>query len=575
MVGPLLGALGIMPLVKLPTSAVCFSALSVLAGCGLLDHSTPTHGFQPVGAPTAMGDSGGSGGSVTDVAKLPPSPHGVVGMHPLRRVEYRNTVQDLLGIDATSPLQYEPTSRYWVGRVDAGAWFDAVSKVAAQLFAQPVLPQPFACATAGGNQRACALGIIDEFGRRAFRRPLLAAEQHAFVVLYDQVISLGGTGLTALEQVVCAILMSPAFVFHMELSDDPDGTAPERLDSYALAARLSYALWSTTPDAELLAAAATDLGSDESLAAAYARLSQSPRAVALPDGLGDEWLGLDRISNVATSANLGFNDTLRSAMFAEGKMFLRLFATEQHPLRDLLTLDVNFVDAALAAHYGVPAPPTKLTRVSVTTDLRRGLLGLGGFLTFTSNPFRTSPTQRGRYVLERLLCSPPPAPPAEVPQLDLDQSGAPSPGDTTRAQITFCTKGEPCHSCHQLMDPFGFALGNFDSLGRYTTTDGSLGNPVDVDAVLSPSLFPPGTQTAVHGFTELTELLANNQHFHACAARNLAQYLIHREITEETDADLIVPLTHSVTASATLPEVSKAIVMSDAFRYRRQPPSAL
>ena len=552
-------------------------ALGGLAGCGLLaDDQTKMGSFSTAAGQPALGGSGGSGGTDNSVQMLPPSPHGVVAMHPLRRVEYSNTVRDLLGLDVVPPLQDEPTSPYWVGQVNVGGWFETVTRVAAQFFAQPLLPEPFVCANAPGSaDRACALGIIDEFGLRAFRRPLLPAEQQAFVDLYDHVVGQGDSSRLALEQVVSAVLTSPAFVFHLELSDDPDGTAPERLDSYALAARLSYALWSTTPDPELLASAAAGLTTDESLTAAYARLSGSQRASALPDGLSDVWLGLDRIESFGGNVQSGFSEELRSAMFSEGRLFLRAFQHEPQPLRNLLTLDVNFVDPALAAHYGMAPSAGPYTRVVDTTDLRRGLLGLGSFLTLTSTPFRTSPTQRGHYILRRILCSPPPAPPASVPPLDPDQSGAPATGDTTRAQITFCTKAEPCHSCHQLMDPLGFALGNFDLLGRYTTTDGALGKPVNVEAVLSPSLFPPGTQTTVHGFTELTELLAANEHFHACVAQNLAQYLIQREITEETDADLIVPLTRSVTASATLVDVSKAIVLSDAFRYRRQPPSAL
>jgi hypothetical protein len=564
-----------MPRLKVSTLALCLAALGGVAGCGLLtEDRAPQQNFSVAGSGPTPVSAGGNGGSAGQ-GPLPPSLHAVVGMQPLRHVEYRNSLQDLLGLDTESSLNDEPTTPFWFGRVDAGRWFEAVSKVAAQFFAQPSLPEPFACVNAGGAERACALGIIDKFGLRAFRRPLLPAEQQSLVTLYDQVISLGASSREALEQVLCAVLMSPAFVFHLELSDDPDGTAPERLDSYALAARLSFALWSTTPDAELLDAAAGDLTSDAALSAAYARLSQSPRATALADGLGDVWLNLDRIQYAAPYPLSGFTEGLRSAMLDEERAFFRLFATEPHPLRDLLTLDVNFVDETLAAHYGMPAPPGPLTRVSVTTDERRGQLGLSGLLTMTSHPTRTSPTQRGYYIMLRRLCSPPPPPPADVPKLDLDQSGAPSSGDTTRAQITFCTQDEPCHACHRVMDPPGFALGNFDLLGRFTTTDGALGNPVDVDAELSSSLFPPGADTHVHGLTGLTDAIASNAHFHACAAQNLAQYMIHREITEKTDADLLVPLSRLVSASATLPDVSQAVVMSDAFRYRRQAPSAL
>ncbi len=173
------------------------------------------------------------------------------------------------------------------------------------------------------------------------------------------------------------------------------------------------------------------------------------------------------------------------------------------------------------------------------------------------------------YVLSRLLCSPPPP---DQPSTQLgDDTGAPPADAPIRVQLEWATKEPTCHACHAQFDPFGFALGHFDALGHYIASEG--GVPVDSSATLSPRLFPAGV--SVNGLPELASALAEHPLFHACAARNLAKYMIHREITEETDADLLDPLGRSVTALATLPALSKTIALSDAFRYRRQPPSPL
>jgi hypothetical protein len=205
-------------------------------------------------------------------------------------------------------------------------------------------------------------------------------------------------------------------------------------------------------------------------------------------------------------------------------------------------------------------------RVSHPEDQRIGLLGLASVLTFTSLDRRTSPTFRGRYVMQRLLCVTPPDPPPNVPKIEEE---APTQANATiRQRLEADTKDMACQDCHAMIDPFGFALGHFDAIGRYIDTEAA-GGIVDSSAKLGEKLFPNGA--SVSSLIELSQLLAKDPRFHACAAENLARYLVHRDITPEKDEDWLFPLAQSVTASATLPAVTHDIVMGDAFRYRRQP----
>lgn len=485
-------------------------------------------------------------------------------MHRLRGAEYQNSVADLFGVEVAAPAP-DVGKPFDAVIDDAQPWFEAARSVAHELFAKAELPEPLGCVTAAGGDRACALSVIAELGLRAFRRPLLDAETAAFTALYDQLLaSEGARG--ALEQVVRAMLVSPAFLFHVELSDTPDAEQPERLDGYALAARLSFALWATTPDASLLRAASEDLSVDSGLGAAYDRLAKDDRVLALPDGLGEVWLGAAELEQHQVDGNVlpSFDQELRLGMLGEQRELMRQFWLQPVPLRELLTLDVNYVSAALSNLYGF-APGT-LGFTTVTDDPRIGLLGQAGLLTRTSFDRRPSATRRGRFVLERLLCLPMP----EAPPGDAGQIGADFPaGASERQTLVKATEAVACQGCHAALDSVGLALAGFDAIGQYRTID-SQGEPIDTNVQLPDQVVPGGAN--VDGLIELSTALTSTRRFQACAAAQVASYLIHRDIAEETDADLIWPLADRVAEQGDLSELTRQIVMSDHFRYRRLAP---
>lgn len=522
--------------------AVCGS----LAACGRSTRNGQSGPASGTGGSAGSGSSGGTGqagvagqlsGSGGGGAPAAAS-HGPVPLHRLRGVEYANSVRDLLGIEASAP-EPDAAKPYDAVITDAAPWVEAISLVAEQLLDSPELPEHLLCVPTIDADRPCALAVIDDLGLRAFRRPLRETEQSRLAQLYDEVSQVEGARV-AIEQVVRALLLSPEFLFHLEPSDDPDGQGPELLDSYALAARLSFALWSTTPDPQLLEAAAADLTGDDALSAAYERLALDPRSAELADGLNSVWLGMDQLAAHAVDASVfpAWSEQLRQDMASSQRRLMQALVSPSQPLSSLLTLDVS---------------------------QRDGLLGEPAVLTLTSTDRRTSATHRGAFIVERLLCKqlPPPHP-------DISAAlGADYPaGQSERATLEALTKETICAACHGLFDPFGLALGNYDAIGQFRTVD-SQGYPVDTRVELPAELL--GSSVVVGGLSDLNSALTLSSLFPACAAQQVASYLIHRPLSAETDPDLLDPLGADVAAGASLAGISRMVVMSDQFRYRLLP----
>jgi hypothetical protein len=340
------------------------------------------------------------------------------------------------------------------------------------------------------REDSCAKEILTTLMRRAYRRPVTPADQE-WVLGFYQEGHRAGTFQDGIELALRRILTSPQFLVRAER--EPENIAPGqryRITDLELASRLSFLLWSSIPDDELIEVASRNqLHTSPTLERQVRRMLADPKADALVDNFGDQLLYLRNLP--ATSPDGVFypnwDDELRSSFHRETELLFESVIKEDRSVVDLLTADYTFLNERLAKHYGIPnIYGSQFRRVSLGPDLayRRGLLGQGSVLSLTwVQNFRTSPVKRGVWVLENILGTPPPEPPPNVPPLE------DSKGDnkimTLREQMTIHRKMEPCANCHKLMDPIGFALENFDADGTWRTKQGGDGGvPLDTSAVL-------------------------------------------------------------------------------------------
>jgi mono/diheme cytochrome c family protein len=337
----------------------------------------------------------------------------------------------------------------------------------------------FSCRPARAAEEAsCAQRIITALGRNAYRRPASQAELRPLLALYQTGRQRGGFE-HGIELALRRILMDPAFLFRAE--HDPAAAPPgtvHRVDSFDLASRLSFFVWSSLPDGELLAAAGDGtLERPEILDKQVRRMLRDSRAEALVSNFAGQWLQLRNLKSLAPDQNEfpDFDDNLRQAFRRETELLFRSVMTEDRSVLDLLTADYTFVNERLAKHYGMPNVYGSQFRRVAVSDARRGLLGHGSMLMVTSRADRTSPVLRGKWILDNVLGIPPaPAPPNVPPLKDASDGQQPK---TMREQLAEHRANPACAGCHKLMDPIGFALENFDAVGTWRTREA--GGPID------------------------------------------------------------------------------------------------
>ena len=330
--------------------------------------------------------------------------------------------------------------------------------------------------SAASEERPCARDILSQLARRAFRRSITETDVDALLAVFDEGRDRGGFE-AGIEFALRKVLVSPDFLFRLERDPtDFPPASPYELSDVELASRLSFFLWSTIPDEELLSlAVAGELSDPTVLDRQVARMLVDPRADALVHNFAGQWLYLRNMEQVAPDPVEfpAFDDNLRHAFSRETEMFLVSQLREDHSVLELLEADYTFMNERLAKHYGVPGVyGSHFRRVHLPDSTRRGLLGHGSILTVTSYANRTSPVLRGKWLLENILGAPPPPPPANVPALrELGEEGVPP--SSVRERMELHRRNPVCASCHAQMDPLGFALENFDAVGRWrTTSDG-------------------------------------------------------------------------------------------------------
>ena len=335
------------------------------------------------------------------------------------------------------------------------------------------------------DEIACARSILGTLARRAYRRPVTAGDLDRLLPFYERGRAEGGFE-RGVQRAVERLLVSPEFLFRVERP--PEGARAgdvHAVSDLELASRLSFFLWSSIPDDELLDAAVRGgLREPGALDAQVRRMLADPRSAALVDNFAEQWLFLRDIDAKEPDALFfpGFDENLRQAFRRETSLFADSVLRGGGSVLELLTASHTFVNERLARHYGIPhVYGSRFRRVELDSPVRQGLLGQGSILTLTSYATRTSPVLRGKWILENLLGSPPPPPPPDVPALDeTTESGEPR---SMREAMEQHRANPACASCHARMDPLGFALENFDAVGRWRTLSES-DEPIDASGVL-------------------------------------------------------------------------------------------
>ncbi|MFT3927767.1 MAG: DUF1592 domain-containing protein [Myxococcales bacterium] len=534
---------------------------------------------------------------------------GRTGPRRLTNTEYDNTVRDLLGTELNVAANFVAEEAGGFDNVAQAlgmtpsqyeSYFNAAETLSHELFADTARrAQVVSCSPTGSDGGPCLEQWLSEFGGRVFRRPLAAEEKASLKQAFGRALALGEAPMASVEHVLVAMLSSPQFLYRIETGADVQAVVSARerstnagtsageqgaandgrvlLDSYALASRLSYFLWSTMPDAALFAKAEDgSLMDPVVLRAELARMLDDPRAGSLLDNFAAQWLSWRELAQhkVLAARYPEFDDALRDSMLKEARAYVSEFLFEDRPLKDFLRAQLNFVDRRLSQLYQLDlALPSseELVRVEAGGSAcepgvdnpngdRRGYLGLAAFLTVSSFAQRTSPTLRAKWVLEELMCSVVPPPPPNVTAQLEDTANAAASIENVRERLELHRSDPGCASCHARLDPIGLGLESFDAIGR-SRTHYENGDSIDTLGEL-----PDGR--TFDGPVELSAILADDPRFEPCVARKLLTYALGRTLGSEPD--LVAHTVASYKPQGTLRAMIESIVLGDAFRYQAQ-----
>ena len=395
---------------------------------------------------------------------------------------------------------------------------------AAGLGDRPSRRRVFACRPASAAEETmCARQIISTLARRAYRRSVTDADVDSLVTFYQQEKTKTGNFEAGIEMALRRILADPEFIFRFEPT--PAGVAPKtayRIGDPELASRLSFFLWSSIPDEELLKLAIDGkLHQPGVLEKQARRMLADPKSRSLVTNFANQWLYLRDLKSANPDVTVfpDFDDNLRQGFQRETEMLFESVMREDRSVLDLLDADYTFVNERLAKHYGIPnVYGPDFRRVPVPIDARRGLFGQGSLLLVTSNANRTSPVIRGKWILENLLGAPPPTPPPDVPNLEEKPTAT---ARSVRERIEQHRANPTCAGCHKIMDPIGLSLENFDAIGRWRAMDE--GVKIDASGQLVDG-------TAIAGPADLRKaMLARGDVFVAAMTEKLMMYGVGRE----------------------------------------------
>ncbi|MBN1239890.1 MAG: DUF1592 domain-containing protein [Gammaproteobacteria bacterium] len=413
------------------------------------------------------------------------------------------------------------------------------------------------------DELRCAEEILSTLARRAYRRPVTEDDVGLLLRFFEAGSERGGFD-AGIQNALRVVLTAPSFLFRSQ--PDPEGVAPGTIyavDDLALASRLSFFLWSSIPDDELLRVAEQGrLSEPAEYERQVRRMLADERSYALVENFAGQWLYLRNLRSARPGVEdfPDFDENLRRAMLRETQLFFDSIIREDRSVVDLLTADYTFVNERLAKHYGIPGVyGSHFRRIAAPSDARRGLLGHGSILTVTSYPNRTSPVLRGKWVMENVLGTPPPAPPPNVPALDENEPGGHA--RSVRERLEEHRENPVCAACHDVMDPLGLALENFDAVGRWRTAEP--GGSIDASGQLADG-------TVVNGPVELREALtAEPEHFVGVVAEKLMIYALGRGLTPYDMPTVRSIVRDAAQADYRFSSLVLGIVQSEAFRMRQ------
>jgi hypothetical protein len=421
----------------------------------------------------------------------------------------------------------------------------------------------FVCDPQKTGEPACARKITEDLARRAFRRPVTAEDVKRLMPFYEEGRKDGGTFDQGIEQVVAAVLVSPQFLYRSLRG--PKGTAPETefaLTDLELASRLSFFLWNTGPDEELMTlATANGLTRPGVLDKQVKRMLADPKASSLVTSFAMKWLNLTNLEQIIPDPKLfpSFDEQLRHDFSVEAEAFIGSIFSNDRSVLELLTGDHTFLNERLARHYGISGVTgNQFREVTLTAKERWGVLGKGAVMLRTSYGDRTSPVLRGAWVLDKLLGTPPTPPPPDT-ATDLSQKAGEQP-KTVRARLEQHRDKASCRMCHGVIDPTGLALENFDAIGRWRTTDSQANAPIDASTVL-PSGVP------INGVVELrAQLVDQPETFARTVTERLMMYGVNRPLEYFDMPQIRAIVRGAAKDNYKLSSLVLGIVKSEAFR---------
>ena len=462
---------------------------------------------------------------------LAPRDPGAFVIRRLTKTEYANTLRDLYGVDPSiaESLPDEVVGEGFLNSISA-LQSEQFLGIANRVVAQVVAPEGKApsavqkrlfgeAPTEGSDLRKAARDIARSLARDAYRRPPIDAELAVLVDVYDLGRKNELNHTAALGLMLKAVLVSPQFLFITPAGEPESKENIVPLDNFQLASRLSYLLWSAPPDAELAALANKgELRKPGVLRAQVGRLLQDARSRALFDGFGAQWLGINKLAGQVFDPKKfpQMTPTLRTAMIDEARLFFSSIVSENKSVVQFVNSDYTFLNEPLAKVYGLgqSVRGPKMRRVKLTNPNRGGILGMPATLATTSFPNRTSPVNRGVWVLEQILGERVPPPPADIPELE-EQEHKDVKGLTLRQRTELHQSEATCRNCHKILDPIGFGLENFDAIGHWRDKNNE-GLAID-----SKGQLPDGKKFSTPA--ELKRLLAKRE---ADLARNLTERLM-------------------------------------------------